>query len=70
MAKYQLLAHDKTVVTDNIELTLEEVQSYAEDNDLGNVLQYDEYDDDTTTFDNISEGEFVIKRIGSFESEE
>mgnify|MGYP005696550695 CR=1 FL=1 len=70
MAKYQLLAHDKSVVKDDIELTLEQVQSYGEDNDVDNVFQYDEYEDGTTIFDTISEGTFIIKRIGSFESED
>jgi hypothetical protein len=69
MAKYQLLAHDKSVVKDDIELTLEQVQSYGEDNDIGSIFQYDEYEDGKTIFDNISEGTFIIKRIGSFESE-
>lgn len=70
MAKYQLLAHDKSVVKDDIELTLEKVQSYGEDNDVDNLFQYDEYEDGTTIFDTISEGTFIIKRIGSFESKD
>ena len=33
------------------------------------IVEY-EYEDGTTIFDTISEGTFIIKRIGSFESED
>ncbi len=67
MAKYQLLAKDETVAKDNIELTLEEVQSYAEDNDLPGVFQYDSYDDGTDIFDVIEDDQFCLKAIAEVE---
>ncbi len=67
MAKYQLLAIDETVAKDNIELTLEEVQSYAEDNDLPGVFQYDSYDDGTDIFDVIEDDQFCLKAIAEVE---
>jgi hypothetical protein len=63
MAKYQLLAFDKSVITDNIELTLEQVQSYEEDNEVTGVYQFDTYEDGTDIFDVISEDQVVLKRI-------
>ena len=67
MAKYQLLAKDETVVKDNIELTLEEVHSYEEDNDITGVLQYDSYDDGTDIFDVIGDDQFCLKQIAEVE---
>lgn len=63
MAQYQLLAKDKSVVEDNLELTIEEVQSYATDNDLAGVFQYDTYDDGTDVFDAIADDQFCLKEI-------
>jgi hypothetical protein len=63
MAKYQLLDHEAKLITDNIELTDEGVKSYGEDNEIASVFLYDEYEDGTTIYDAIEEGNFVIKRI-------
>ena len=63
MALYQLLAKDKSIVTDNLELTLEQVQSYAEDNDLEGVFQYDTYEDGTDIFDAIGDDDLCLKMV-------
>lgn len=67
MALYQLLAKDKSVVTDNLELTLEQVASYAEDNELSGVFQYDTYDDGTDIFDSLDDDDFCLKIISEEE---
>jgi len=67
MAKYQLLAQDKSVVTAEVELTNEEVLTYAEDNELPGVYQFDSYDDDSDIFDKLTAdgatGIHVLKAI-------
>jgi len=67
MAKYQLLAKDKSVVKDDLELTLEQVKSYEDDNDITGVLQYDSYDDGTDIFDVIGDDQFCLKQIAEVE---